>query len=218
MKAIYINLDPYLAAFAAWLKAGKPGTKPYFDPPPLAVTVPLGESVAIYLEKAWVTEDEDYGPDLLTIDGVTVGVSAFITGEGDALALDVIPGLSALAPAAKYAVVPVTGNASVMIIVGDGESDVGEIHFTVLVRRETASGPIDLVDWTPPAAAPSASDIKSALVAAGDKALDGVKLGGAIIMERNEDGTGTKFLRTDETETSNIYINEDYAKVTSAGS
>lgn len=28
MKAIYINLDPYLAAFAAWIKGGKVGPAP----------------------------------------------------------------------------------------------------------------------------------------------------------------------------------------------
>ena len=161
MKAIYINLDPYLAAFAAWLKGGKSGPAPHFDPLPLAVTIPLGESAAIYLEKAWVAEDEDYGVDILTIDGTTVGVGAFVTGGGDALARNVVPGLSALAPAAKYAVVPVTGDASVQVYINDGDVDVGEIHFTVLVRRETASGPVDLVDFTPPASAIAAgTDLK----------------------------------------------------------
>ena len=187
MKAVYINLDPYLAAFAAWIKGGKVGDAPTFDPLPLAVTVPLGESAAIYLEKAWVAEDEDFGPDFLTIDGTTIGVAASITGEGDALARDAVPGISALAPSAKYAVVPVAGDASVLVYINDGESDVGEIRFTVLVRRETASGPVDLVDFTPPASAPSAADIKSALVAAGEGALAGVKLDGAILVTM-EDG------------------------------
>lgn len=150
MKAIYLNIDPYLAAFAAWLKGGKVGTKPDFQPLPLAVTVPLGESAAIYLEEAWVAEDEDFGYDYLTIDGVTVGVSSDMAGSGDDLARDVVPGLSALAPAAKYAVFPVTGDAAVHVYINDGEDDVGEIRFTILVRRETASGPVDLVDFTPP--------------------------------------------------------------------
>lgn len=158
MKAIYINLDPYIAAFAAWLKGGKVGDAPTFNPLPLAVTIPLGESAAIYLEKAWVAEDEDFGPDRLTIDGTTVGVCASIAGEGDALARDVVPGISALAPAAKYAVLHVTGDASVLVYINDGESDVGEIRFTVIVRREQASGPVDLVDFAPPAAAPSAAE------------------------------------------------------------
>ena len=161
MKAIYINLDPYLAAFAAWLKGGKVGPKPDFQPLPLAVTIPLGESAAIYLEKAWVAEEEDYGCDILTIDGTTVGVATYIAGEGDALARDVVPGISALAPAAKYAVLPVAGDASVLVYINDGESDVGEISFPVLVRREQASGPVDLVDFTPPAAAIAAgTDLK----------------------------------------------------------
>ena len=169
MKAIYINLDPYIAAFAAWIKdnpvdpdTGKRATPaPTFQPLPLAVTIPLGESAAIYLEKEWSAEDEDYAIDFLTIDGVTVGVSVGMTGEGDALARDVVPGLSALAPAAKYAVLPVTGNASVQVYINDTENDVGEINFTVLVRREQAQGPVDLVDFTPPAAAIAAgTDLK----------------------------------------------------------
>jgi hypothetical protein len=164
MKAIYINLDPYLAAFAAWLKGGKVGDAPTFNPLPLAVTIPLGESAAIYLEKAWVAEDGDYTTDDLTIDGVTVGVSAYAGDDpGDALARDVVPGLSALAPAAKYAVVPVMGDASVQVYINDGDVDVGEIRFAVLVRRETASGPVDLVDFTPPASAIAAgTDLKGA--------------------------------------------------------
>lgn len=175
MKAIYINLDPYLAAFAAWIKGGKVGDAPKFAPLPLAVTLPLGESAAIYLEKAWVAEDEDYGPDVLTIDGTTVGVSATIAGEGDALARDVVPGISALAPAAKYAVLPVTGDASVLVYINDGESDVGEIRITVLVRREQSSGPVDLVDFTPP------PDMR------------GVSLAGAIIQATGDEATATLY-------------------------
>lgn len=164
MKAIYINLDPYLAAFAAWIKGGKSGPAPSGPSIPLSVTVPLGESAAIYLEKAWFAEDNDYTTDNLTIAGVTVGVAAYAGDDPfDALARDVVPGLSALAPAAKYAVVPVTGDTSITVYINDGESDVGEIHFTVLVRRETASGPVDLVDFTPPAAAIAAgTDLKGA--------------------------------------------------------
>lgn len=198
MKAIYINLDPYLAAFAAWLKAnpvdpdtGKRATPaPTFQPLPLAVTIPLGESAAIYLEKEWSAEDEDYAVDFLTIDGVTVGVSVGMTGEGDALARDVVPGLSALAPAAKYAILPVMGNASVRVYINDTENDVGEINFTVLVRRETASGPVDLVDFTPPAA-PSAAGIRTALVAAGPNALADVDLGKAILQTAPDNPNST---------------------------
>ena len=195
MKAIYINLDPYLAAFAAWIKGGKVGDAPKFAPLPLAVTLPLGESAAIYLEKAWVAEDEDYGPDVLTIDGTNVGVVASIAGEGDALARDVVPGISALAPAAKYAVLPVAGDASVLVYINDGESDVGEIRFTVLVRREQSSGPVDLVDFTPPAAAPSAAGINAAL--GGTGAEEGKPLAGVLI-------NGMRYLKGGETDSSSI--------------
>ena len=109
MKAIYINLDPYLAAFAAWLKAGKPGTAPSFDPLPLAVTIPLGETAAIYLPDAGTSVD-DIRTTSATIDGQTVYFSVATDGTlpeetGDVVAFQNVPGLSALAPSAKYAVV-----------------------------------------------------------------------------------------------------------------
>ena len=84
MKAIYINLDPYLAAFAAWINGGKVGTAPSFDPPPLAVTVPLGQDVAVYLERKYEGEVggvDDYSADALTIDGQTVKVTASLSSE-----------------------------------------------------------------------------------------------------------------------------------------
>ena len=48
MKAIYINLDPYLQAVADWLNAGATGTAPSFDPLPVAVTIPAGQTACIY--------------------------------------------------------------------------------------------------------------------------------------------------------------------------
>lgn len=180
MKAIYINLDPYLAAFAAWLKAGKPGTAPSFDPLPLAVTIPLGESAAIYIVGDCADGESVCEPQAVTVDGLELSV--FTAGTDDcgipgAIAYLCTPALSVLAPALKYAVVPVSGDSTATAInVTDGEIEQITIPFTVLVRRETASGPVDLVDFTPPAAAPSAADIKSALVEAGAKALAGVSI------------------------------------------
>lgn len=160
MKAIYINLDPYLAAFAAWLKAnpadpdtGERATPPpTFDPLPLAVTIPLGESAAIF--KVAAVDSGDWAYVWSTVDGVTIGVKATtssdpIPGEAGVIASDVVPGFSAITPAAKYGVFAVGGDTTVTVAFSDGDIDFAFISFTVLVRREQASGPIDLVDFTP---------------------------------------------------------------------
>lgn len=191
MKAIYLNLDPYLATFAAWLKAGKPGDAPTFNPLPLAVTVPLGETAAIYINGHREGTDPDPSMEYLTVDGQTVGVFCTVA-SGDTIATEVVPALSAIIPGAHYDVRAVTGNSvSVTAFLADDEGNETPIPFPVLVRREQASGPVDLVDFTPPAAAPSAADIKSALVAAGEAALDGVSLGGAILRPQNAEGQQT---------------------------
>lgn len=200
MKAIYINLDPYLAAFAAWLKAnpadpdtGERATPPpTFDPLPLAVTIPLGESAAVYLPGVGSAEEEP-NANSATVDGQTVLFLAVADAiPADALAVDVAPGLSTLAPSAKCWIESVSGDVSVSIKIQDEYANATTIPFTVLVRREQAQGPVDLVDFTPPAAAPSAADIKSALVAEGDGALAGVSLGGAKLCAYGESDNATQ--------------------------
>ena len=188
MKAIYINIDPYIAAFAAWVKSGEVGPAPHFDPLPLAVTIPLGESAAIFKEAA--VDSDDWAYVWSTVDGVSIGVKAVTSsdptpGEAGVIASDVVPGLSAITPSAKYGVFTVSGDTTVTVYFNDGDIDY-PVVFTVLVRRETASGPVDLVDFTPPS---SAADIRSALVAAGDGALKGVSLGGAIIIASGSPAT-----------------------------
>ena len=198
MKAIYINLDPYLAAIAAWLNDGKVGTAPSFQPLPLAVTIPLGESACIYCPSAGEAEsDPGDAANEVTVSGQTLTFfQAEVDGiPADAIAVKVAPGLSALAPSAKYWVQSVTGDTSVDVRILDSDGDEFPIPFTILVRRETASGPVDLVDFTPPVAAPTAADIKSALVAAGNDALTGVSLGGAILVtDEAEGGNPTVFV------------------------
>ena len=85
--------------------------------------------------------------------------------------------------ASVYAVPAMAKEINITVTLTDGADEnpktVALPAFTVLVRRETASGPVDLVDFTPPAAV-TAADIKSALVAAGAGALAGVNLGGAL--------------------------------------
>lgn len=178
MKAIYINLDPYLAAFAAWLKGGKSGPAPSFGPLPLAVTIPLGQDVAVY--DPWQASKE---PQTVTVDGQTVYIESELVGS-EAIEKDVVPAYSALAPSLKYAVEAVSGTSfSVKILLSSSadEDDLTIIPFTVLVRRETAQGPVDVVDFTPPSAAPTAAQINSALGGTGaaeGAPLNGVKLEG----------------------------------------
>lgn len=166
MKAIYINLDPYLAAFAAWLKGGKSGPAPTGPSVPLAVTVPLGEDVGIYCpgnngdHAEFVVGDVtmavvgggDWDPGDYRIPNIA---------EGLALGFSAYPGTEDFPQV--YAVKPVTAD-SIVFAVKYGDTDTGAdwtLSFPVLVSRETASGPVDLVDFTPPAAAIAAgTDLK----------------------------------------------------------
>ena len=185
MKAIYINLDPYLAAFAAWLKGGKVGPAPHVDPLPLAVTIPLGEEAALLIPGVNGTNATYQVDDVALITDPT---GSSHPGESE-LTTDRFRGLSRY-PAADedfpqdYTVRSLAGGSTTLnITISDTDETAStSLAFTVLVRRESASGPVDLVDFTPPAAAPSAADIKSALVEAGDGALAGVSLGGAILV------------------------------------
>lgn len=159
MKAIYINIDPYLQAFADWLNAGKPGTAPSFDPLPLAVTVPLGESAVIF---APISSDGE--PQKVTVGETDCYVYMVSSPAGDLVEADAVPALSTVAPDLKYEVHSVSGSTYSMkvYLASDAEeADAITIPFTVLVRREQASGPVDLVDFTQPAAAIAAgTDLK----------------------------------------------------------
>jgi hypothetical protein len=166
MKAIYINLDPYLQAVADWLNAGKPGTAPSFDPLPVAVTIPLGETACIYCPSGGEAEtDPGDAPNEVTVD---LQELLFYQTENDgipadAIAVKVAPGLSAIAPSAKYWVESVAGDTSVTVQILDSDGNGYPVTIPVLVRREQAQGPVDLVDFTPPAAAIAAgTDLKGA--------------------------------------------------------
>jgi hypothetical protein len=185
MKAIYINLDQFVAAARPYI-AGDVDTPPVFqDQLPLAVTVPAGQSAALVCQ----TE--------ATVDGGTQPVpfatwTATVVGESilsNALSSDYAPAMSGefvTETASVYAVPATAAEINIAVTLTDGADEnpktVALPAITVLVRRETASGPVDLVDFTPPASGtPSAADIKSALVAAGSGALAGVYLDDAIL-------------------------------------
>jgi hypothetical protein len=151
MKAIYINLDPYLVAFAAWFKGGKSGPAPSGPSVPLSVTVPFGDGAAIYLNGF---DEDGTGPasEYFTVDEQYIGVLEKI-GSGDNIAENLTPALSSIIPGAHYYVRAVTGDVSVTVIVSDEEGNENSFTIPVLVRRERADGPVDLVDFTPPASA-----------------------------------------------------------------
>ena len=157
MKAIYLNIDPYLQAVADWLNAGKPGTAPCFDTLPVAVTIPLGESAVFFMQTgtfadgaAAITPWGDY--DL----GWNVGPSSSISNDS-------IPGEGTGGEASGVALSSIlqsqktywghVGNLdsfNALVMITDEGDDLIYINIPVLVRRETASGPVDLVDFAPP--------------------------------------------------------------------
>lgn len=183
MKAIYINIDPYLQAVADWLNAGATGTAPKFDPLPVAVTIPAGQTACIYLPATGDSAESEPDYNSTTIDGQTVqfmfsNSGAFPDGT---IAYGETPGLSALAPSAKYAVLPVAGDTSLTVLLSDGDTYDGSVTVPVLVQFEKASGVVDLVDFAPPAAAPTltAAAINEAL--GGTGAAEGQPLKGVSL-------------------------------------
>lgn len=153
MKAININIDPYLQAVADWLNAGKPGTAPSFDPLPVAVTIPLGESAGIFFVGGGdKLDDPGNDPGTATIGEASI---TFWTLADDgipetAVATNVVSGLSALAPETKYWLEAVTGDTSFSVYITDSDDDAITVTIPVLVQFEKSSGPVDLVDFTPP--------------------------------------------------------------------
>lgn len=191
MKAVYINLDPYLQAFADWLNAGKPGDAPKFDPLPLAVTIPLGQDVVLLSQGDIYTGDTN----VYTVDGQSVWAgftsATGVVNPGDEDSAIARHFSRFVASVEKYYPIQLTSDSPTLSIAISeaGGDNASVVTFAVLVRREPASGPVDLVDFTPPAAAPSAADIKSALAAAGNGALEGVDLGGAILRRKPDEGS-----------------------------
>lgn len=168
MKAIYINLDPYLAAFAAWLKANPPdpdtgllaASPPHFDPLPLAVTVPLGQDVGIIVPGGNIVGGI-LALSAYSVGDITIGVSLDPNestmpdppaGES-VITNDFGPGYTAYATESTVnSVFSVSRDSAAQTVYFFDVNDnpLGAITFTVLVRREQAQGPVDLVDFTPP--------------------------------------------------------------------
>lgn len=137
MKVIYINLDPFVSAIAN-------GTAlPAVPAIPLAVTVPVGQSVGVYCQTGTAT-------------GITGITWSGVSGDGVSAAL----GLSAVLASESGAVYAVGGNTlALTATVKNSDTTVATIPVNVSIIREAASGPIDLIDWQEPAAA---QDLKGA--------------------------------------------------------
>ena len=166
MKAIYINLDGAIAAVCAGRKVVQPRI-------PLAVTIPAGQTAAVYAQTGTASKAADAG------SAVTAVTWSFSPSLGDAIAQNVAPGMSQVISSETASVYAVSGDGfTATATIKNSDTTVGTFAVQVIVNRETLDGPVDLVDFTPPAAAPSAADIKSALVAAGEGALKGVDISG----------------------------------------
>lgn len=181
MKAIYINLDDAVRAVCA-------GRKVVQSMLPLAVTIPAGQTAAVYAQTGTAAKTDDAGS---AVTGITW---TFSPSLGDAIATGVAPGMSQVLASETASVYAVSGDGfTATATIKNGNATVGTFAVQVVVNRETLDGPVDLVDFTPPASGgtPSAADIRSALVAAGNGALEGVSLGGANIVATGTDGATT---------------------------
>lgn len=177
MKAIYLNLDAAVRAVLA-------GETPAQPQVPFAVTIPAGQSAAVYAQTGTATKTAEAGSNVTSV------AWTFSPSLGDAIASSVSPGLSQVLASETASVYAVAGGSFVATAaIKNSDTTLATVAITVIVNREQASGPVDLIDFTPPAAAPTAADIKSALVAAGSGALAGVSLAGATIKAGGDDNT-----------------------------
>ncbi len=173
MKAIYLNLDDALRAVCSGRKVVQPQV-------PLAVTIPAGQSAAVFAQTGTASHTSSTGSDVTEITWT------FSPSLGDAIASSVSPGMSQVLASESASVYAVSGDGfTATATIKNVATTLGTFAVQVVVNRETLDGPVDLVDFAPPAAAPSAAQIKSALVAAGTGALEGVSLAGTVLNEND---------------------------------
>ena len=167
MKTIYINLDDALRAVLT-------GVVPAQHQLPLAVTIPAGSSAAVFAQSGTATKTTDAGSNVARVTW------SFSPSLGDAIASDVSLGLSQVLASESASVYAVSGDSfTATATIVDSNGNTYAVAFPVLVRRETASGPVDLIDFTT-AATLSANEIREALAGAGTGALSGVSLDGTV--------------------------------------
>lgn len=181
MKAIYLNLDDAVRAVCA-------GRKVVRSILPLSVTIPAGQAAAVFAQTGTAAKTDDAG------SAVTAIAWTFSSSLGDAIATGVAPGMSQVLASETASVYAVAGGSfTATATIKNSDTTLATVAITVIVNREQADGPVDLVDFTPPASGgtPSAADIKSALVAAGPGALEGVSMDGVRLVFKNENNHGT---------------------------
>lgn len=139
MKAIYINLDAAVAAVLA-------GRKVVQSMLPLAVTIPAGQSAAVYAQTGTAAKTADAG------SAVTAIAWTFSPSLGDAIATGVAPGMSQALASETASVYAVSGDSfTATAAIKNGGTTVATITVQVVVNRETLDGPVDLVDFQAPA-------------------------------------------------------------------
>ena len=167
MKAIYLNLDAAVRSVCA-------GRKVVQSILPLAVTIPAGQTAAVYAQTGTAAKTDDAGS---AVTGITW---AFSPSLGDAIATGVAPGMSQVLASETASVYAVAGGSfTATATIKNGDTVLATVAITVIVNREQAQGPVDLVDFAPPAV--TAASINAALGGTGvaDGApLNGVKLEG----------------------------------------
>lgn len=169
MKAIYLNLDGAIAAVCAGRKVAQSML-------PLAVTIPAGASAAVFAQTGTAAKTADAGS---AVTGITW---TFSPSLGDAIATGVAPGMSQVLASETASVYAVSGDGfTATATIKNGDTTVGTFSVQVVVNREQPSGPVDLVDFTPPAAVTAAA-INAALGGTGaaeGQPLKGVSLANA---------------------------------------
>lgn len=183
MKAIYLNLEDALRAVCAGRKVVQPML-------PLAVTIPAGQTAAVYAQTGTAAKTADAG------SAVTGIAWTFSPSLGDAITSGVAPGMSQVLASETASVYAVSGDSFVATAaIKNSDTTLATVAITVIVNREQAQGPIDLVDFAPPAAAPTAAQINTAL--GGTGAGEGSPLAGVLL-------NGMRFIQAGETESSSI--------------
>ena len=176
MKAIYLNLDGAIAAVLAGRKVVQPRI-------PLAVTIPAGQTAAVYAQTGTAAKTADAGS---AVTGITW---TFSPSLGDAIATGVSPGMSQVLSSESASVYAVSGDGfTATATIKNSDTTVGAFSVQVVVDRETLDGPVDLVDFTPPASAPTltAAAINTAL--GGTGAAEGKPLKGVPVVDADFSG------------------------------
>lgn len=151
MKAVYINLDPYVRAARPYV-SGATDVKPKIVPLacPLSVVIPAGADAALLCQ----TETEVTSGTQSDLPLASWSVSPSL---GSAVRTGLSPHLSeefVAETAAVYAIGAATQKIVATVTLTDGAASNARTvvlpPVTVLIRREAAQGPVDLVDVQAP--------------------------------------------------------------------